>query len=339
MSLPVPVEGLVQRADGPLIDRYARVHTYLRVSVTDRCNYRCTYCMPAEGLDFLPRPHVLSYEEITRLVRVFVGLGVKRVRLTGGEPTIRRGIVDLVGMLGAIEGLEDLSMTTNGHVFAKKAEALTAAGLKRVNVSLDTLDPVKFAALTRGGDVHRVLESIDAALACGLTPVKVNCVVVGGENEDDLEPLVAYFAARPGTQLRFIEYMPFGANDKHHVPVRVLRERLAHHGSTPVERSGGGPSRDVRLDNGLVVGFISPITEHFCESCNRLRLQCDGNLRTCLSRDDAPNLRDLLRAGATDAELEQAIRTQVYGKVAGHEAHLDGSGFKSFEGVMTRIGG
>lgn len=335
MSLPAPVPG-IEPGDGPLIDRFARVHDYLRVSVTDRCNFRCTYCMPAEGFAFLPRPHLLTYEELTRVVRVFVGLGVRRVRLTGGEPTIRRGIVDLVGMLAAIPGLDELSMTTNGLAFRSRAGALARAGLTRVNISLDTLDPERFAQLTRGGDVHKVLASIEAAVQAGLTPVKVNCVVIGGVNDGDVEAMAAYFAERPGTQLRFIEYMPFDSSIGTHVPVAELRERLGAH--QPVPALGGGPSVDHLLPSGQRVGFISPITEHFCERCNRLRLQADGSLRTCLSRDRAPNLRDLLRQGATDEDLEVAIRRQVFAKVAGHEAHLD-EGFRGFEGVMTQIGG
>ncbi|MCB9674212.1 MAG: GTP 3',8-cyclase MoaA [Alphaproteobacteria bacterium] len=339
--LPAPIPGLEQPASGPLVDRFGRAHTYLRVSVTDRCNYRCTYCMPAVGLDWLPRAQVLSYEEVARLVRVFASMGVSRVRLTGGEPTLRRGIVDLVGMIARTPGVTDLSMTTNGHALAARANDLAAAGLTRLNVSLDTLDPERFAAITRGGNVAAVLAGIDAALEAGLQPVKINCVVIAGQNDGDLHAMVDHFAGRPGTQLRFIEYMPFEGNggQKQHVPAAELRRRLAErHTLTPIERQGGGPSRDVRLDNGLVVGFISPITEHFCDACNRLRLQADGSLRTCLSRDDAPNLRDLLRGGADDAALEAAIRAQVFGKVAGHEAHVDGD-FRVFEGVMTRVGG
>jgi cyclic pyranopterin phosphate synthase len=342
--LPSPIPDLEQPTTGPLIDRFGRVHTYLRVSVTDRCNFRCTYCMPARGLDWMPRAQVLSYEEVVRLVGIFASMGVTRIRLTGGEPTLRRGIVDLVSMIAGIEGISDLSMTTNGHALAKRAGALRDAGLKRVNVSLDSLDPDVFSELTRGADVKRVLDGIDAALEAGMTPVKINAVVVRGVNDDHLLEMVDYFAARPNTQLRFIEFMPFDGNGgiKQHVPAAEIRERLATRFTLhPAEDAGprGGPSRDWRIrENGLVVGFISPITEHFCDACNRLRLQADGSLRTCLSRDKAPNLRDLLRGGASDADLEQAIRAQVFGKVAGHEAHHDGD-FRVFEGVMTQVGG
>jgi cyclic pyranopterin phosphate synthase len=341
MALLEPIPGAERPTTGPLVDRFGRVHDYLRVSVTDRCNYRCTYCMPAEGLDWLPRAHILTYEEIGRVVGAFARMGVRRVRLTGGEPTLRRDIEQLVANVTALPGIDEVAMTTNGHLFAKKAAALADAGLTRINVSLDSLDADQFARMTRGGTLAKVLASIDRALELGITPVKVNCVVVGGENDDQLLPMIDYFRARPGTSVRFIEYMPFGGNggERRHVPVRELRRRLAEvHPFTPVPATGGGPSRDVALDDGFRVGFISPITEHFCDACNRLRLQADGSLRTCLSRDRAPNLRDLLRAGCSDAELETAIRTQLWGKVAGHRAHLDGD-FQAFEGVMTRVGG
>lgn len=345
MSLPRPVEGLERPDAGPLVDRFARRHTYLRISVTDRCNYRCTYCMPAEGLRWLPRSELLTYEEIGRLVRVFARLGVERVRLTGGEPTVRRDIEQLVAAVAAAPGIVDVAMTTNGHRFAARAGALAEAGLKRVNISIDAVDAELFRRITRGGDLERVLESIDAAAALGMGPVKLNCVVVAGLNDDQILPLVERFADRPEVVVRFIEYMPFGGNDdrKRHLPARRIRERLAERYTLePVGRvtAGAGPARDWRVaETGRIVGFISPITEHFCEACNRLRLQADGHLRTCLSRDRTPSLRDLLRGGASDDELEQAVRIMVWGKVAGHEAHLEGGDFRAFEGVMTRIGG
>lgn len=345
MTLPEPVEGLERPESGPLIDRFGRQHTYLRISVTDRCNYRCTYCMPAEGLQWMPRSELLTYEEIGRLVRVFGRLGITRVRLTGGEPTIRRDIEQLVAAVSSAPGITEVAMTTNGHRFAACAEALARAGLRRVNISIDSLDPEQFRRITRGGDLRRVLESIDAAIAFGLVPVKLNCVVVAGVNEDQILPLVERFADRPEVVVRFIEYMPFGGNDarKLHLPARRIRERLAaRYTLERVGRAtpGAGPARDWRIaETGRYVGFISPITEHFCEACNRLRLQADGHLRTCLSRDRTPSLRDLLRSGATDAELEHALRLMVWGKVAGHESHLEGSAWRAFEGVMTRIGG
>lgn len=343
MTLPAPIPGAERPTDGPITDRFGRAHTYLRVSVTDRCNYRCTYCMPAEGLDWMPRGHLLTFEEIERVVRAFARMGVKKVRLTGGEPTVRRGLVELVGRIAAVPGIADLALTTNGHLLERLAAPLAAAGLRRVNVSIDAVDPEVFAKITRGGDVKRVLAGIDAALAAGLRPVKLNCVVVRDLNDHELVPLVTAFADRPDVVVRFIEYMPFSKLEgRLHVPVRELRERLAARWTLePLPRPAhGGPSVDWRLaETGQTVGFVSPITEHFCDACNRLRLQADGHLRTCLSREPAPSLRELLRQGMGDAELEQVLRERVWGKVAGHTAHLDGDDFAKFEGVMTNIGG
>ncbi len=343
MSLPAPVADLVRADSGPLLDRYARVHTYLRVSVTDRCNYRCVYCMPAEGLEWMPREHLLTYEEITRIVTVLARMGVRKVRLTGGEPTVRRGVDTLVHMLAAVPGIDDLAMTTNGHRLASLAARLKDAGLRRVNVSIDAIDPAVFGKLTRGGDVARVLQGIDAALAAGLTPVKLNCVVVRGENDDQLFPLLERFAGRPDVAVRFIEFMPFDAVERRrrHVPAAELRARLSERYTLePLPKPvNGGPSVDWRIhETGQQIGFVSPITEHFCQACNRLRLQADGHLRTCLSREAAPSLRDALRAGLTDRELDALLRERVWGKAAGHEAHLDGA-YRTFDGAMTAVGG
>jgi cyclic pyranopterin phosphate synthase len=254
---------------------------------------------------------------------------------------VRRDLERLVGAIAATPGIEDVAMTTNGHTFARSAEALAAAGLRRVNISVDTLDPERFARITRGGDLTRVLAAVDAALAHGLTPVKINCVVVAGENEDDLDRMVDHFSQWPDrVQVRFIEKMPFRDEPRRCVPSRVLRERLAARFTLEAapRRVGTGPAATFRLrETGLIVGFISPITEHFCEACNRLRLQADGDLRTCLSRDDSPNLREVLRAGIEDEALEQLLRELVWGKIAGHEAHLER--WRGFEGVMTHIGG
>lgn len=342
MSLPRPLLDRLPTG-GPLVDRFGRQHAYLRLSVTDRCNYRCTYCLPATGVRWLPKSQLLRFEEIERIARVLVQLGVRRIRLTGGEPTLRSDLTQLVERLAALPGLDDLSMTTNGHAFAPKARELARAGLRRVNISIDALDPSRFRAITRGGDVDRVLEAIDAALEAGLSPVKLNCVVLRGQNEDEVEPLLA-FAARDPQRLvvRFIEYMPFDSLDKSrtHVPVQELRQRLSQRRAlvpAPDARHGGPASTWRLADTGQVVGFISPITEHFCEACNRLRLSADGHLRTCLSREPEPSLRELLRGGADDAALAADLRRRVFAKVAGHEAHLLGGA--DFEGVMTQIGG
>jgi cyclic pyranopterin phosphate synthase len=321
------------------VDSFGRAHTYVRVSVTDRCNYRCTYCMPSEGLQWMPRAHLLTYEEIARIVAVMASMGVHRVRLTGGEPTIRAGLEHLVGALAAIEGIDDLSMTTNAHLLASKAQLLADAGLSRINVSLDAVDADIFRQITRGGDLQRVLAGIDAAVEAGLTPVKINAVVVAGLNEHQVPAMVDHFAPYgDAVVVRFIEYMPFGGvgEERRHVSAEQLRAMLP--GLRPVQRSHGGPATTYQLPSGQVVGFISPITEHFCHTCNRLRLAADGHLRTCLSRDKTPSLRDLLRDGASDRDLEAALRAMVWGKVAGHEAHRV-EGFRAFEGVMTRVGG
>ncbi len=340
MALPEPV--LAEMPDaGPLVDLFGRVHTYLRVSVTDRCNFRCTYCMPAEGLDWTNNKQLLSFEEITRLVTIFASMGIRRVRLTGGEPMVRRDLEVLVGYLSAIDGIDDLSMTTNAVKLQGRAEALAAAGLTRINISLDSLDAAQFSKLTRGGDLNRVLAGIDSARAAGLTPLKINAVVVRGENEDQAVPLIRHFAAHSAdTEVRFIEYMPWGIHHREHRPEKQLRERIAEHFTLePIEAGHGGPATHYRVaENGLVVGFISPMTQHFCQLCNRLRLQCGGELRTCLSRDNSPNLRDLMREGISDQALSHAIRCMVWGKVAGHEAHLDDNP-RAFEGTMTQVGG
>ena len=328
---------------GPLIDRFGREHTYLRVGVTDRCNYRCTYCMPLEGISWLPRERVLTFEEITRIVSVLANLGVRHVRLTGGEPLSRQGVEELVGQICVLPGIDEVAMTTNGHFFSQRGAALAKAGLKRVNFSIDTLSPHQFAQLTRGGDLSRVLRGVEAARENGLYPIKINVVIMKGVNDGQLERFVEYFAPQAqDVVLRFIEYMPFAGNNAHqlHYPAQAIRRRLARsYDLQPVARiCGVGPARNWKIqENGLRIGFISPITEHFCHECNRLRLMADGHLRTCLSRDATPSLREILRAGVSDVELEVAIRQKVWQKVSGHEAH--GDGFVAFEGVMTRAGG
>ncbi len=323
-----------------LLDRFGRLHDYLRVSVTDRCNFRCVYCLPEDGTTWLPRDGVLHYEEIVRVVRVLAPMGLRRVRLTGGEPTIRRDIEALVAGIAAVPGITDLTMTTNAHRFATQAAALKTAGLRRVNISIDSLDPARFAAITRGGDLHAVLAGIDAAVDAGLLPVKLNMVVMGGQNDDEVVSMARWALERaPAVQLRFIEYMPFDQRLHAGVPAAELRRRLeeAFGALVPVrERQGGGPATHWQLDP-LVVGFIAPITEHFCASCNRLRLLADGHLRTCLAHEDTPSLRDVLRAGTSDDELGTLLRKIVRGKPAGHQAELDGG--TAFEGVMTQIGG
>ena len=323
-----------------LVDRFGRVHSYLRLSVTDRCNFRCVYCLPAEGMEWMPRDELLTFEEMARIVTVFANLGIRRVRITGGEPTLRKDLVDLVALLSDL-GLDEIALTTNGLLLPKLAAPLAAAGLTRVNVSLDSLKPARFAALTRGASLRRVLAGIEAAWDAGLHPVKINAVLLRGQNDDELEELIQYFEPHADkTHLRFIEYMPFEARWHASVTGAELRERIqAFRTLEPVGRdTQGGPAEGWRVaESGLRLGFISPLSERFCASCNRLRLMANGHLRTCLSDDGTPSLRDILRDGASDEELGSAIQNMVSGKRESHGCTVDGG--VPFEGVMTRIGG
>ena len=337
--------------DTALVDRHGRLHTYMRVSVTDRCNFRCVYCMPAEGHAWLPRDEVLRFEEIVRIVRVMAPSGLRRVRLTGGEPLLRRDLVDLVAALVETPGIDDVSLTTNAFGLADLAAPLARAGLRRVNISIDSLDPARFSAVTRGGKLASVIDGVAASHAAGLGPVKLNMVVMRGVNDDEIVSLAQ--ACMPGgvlsgameTVLRFIEYMPFEGRWHENVPAAEIRSRLAAAGSLLADSGGlpgAGPATYARWspaggEGSVRVGFIAPLTEHFCALCNRLRLLVDGHLRTCLGYEDTPSLRDLVRGGGSDAELLLAIAAIVRGKPAGHLAETDGG--TAFEGVMTSIGG
>lgn len=320
----------------PLEDRFARRVTYLRVSLTDRCNYRCTYCMPAEGVALLPREDVLSFEEIERLVRVFVGLGVRRVRLTGGEPTVRKGVEELVARLARLPGLDQVVMTTNGHRLAELAEPLAQAGLAQLNVSLDSLDAERFRAITRRGDLPRVLAGIEAARAAGIGAVKLNVVALKGFNDDELGAICTYAWER-GITPRFIEWMPMSSGELYapgalltaaEIRARLsaqLGEPLVPDVAGPAGRAPVGPSRYWRGERG-VVGIISAMSEHFCDTCNRVRLTSTGALHTCLAHDDAVDLRTIVRSGGVDGDVEHAIRQSLEVKRAGHEFTQGGGG-------------
>ncbi|HID90183.1 MAG TPA: GTP 3',8-cyclase MoaA, partial [Anaerolineae bacterium] len=283
-------------------DTYGRPIQYLRVSVTDRCNLRCVYCMPEEGIPLISHEEVLRYEEIVRVVRIAVEMGFVHVRLTGGEPLVRKGIVDLVRELACIPGLDDLSMTTNGILLARHAEDLARAGLRRVNISLDTLRPDRFRRITRWGRLEDVLEGREAALAAGLRPVKVNTVVVRGLNDDEVVDL-ARLTLEPDWHIRFIEVMPLGegahwAGDGVVSAAEIRRRIEAALGPLTAVRgeAGAGPARYYRLPGAEgTLGFISPVTEHFCHACNRLRLTSDGRLLPCLLSGVAIDLRTPLR--------------------------------------------
>lgn len=331
-----------------LLDSKGRRITYLRLSVTDRCNYRCTYCMPPEGFERAPRDAVLSLEELARVVRIFARLGVETVRLTGGEPMVRRGLVDLVARIAATEGIRDVAMTTNAELLDHLAAPLRRAGLTRLNVSLDTLDPKRFSELTRGGRLDHVLAGLDAAREAGFERIKLNAVVVRGVNDQELEDLVDFAWSR-GMVPRFIELMPLGEAGRMHgrqavVPIREMRDRLAHRlGDLPRDGVGPGagpavyyPDQD-RSDRA--VGFIGAVTESFCAGCNRVRVTSEGQLRGCLARPEGSDLRALMREGADDEAIAEAVRRTVLGRKEGHEFWEDSPGDSSGLVVMTGIGG
>ena len=296
-------------------DRNSRLLKDVRISVTDRCNFSCTYCMPYDQYVWTARQEILTFEEIARLSRLFVRLGVDKIRLTGGEPLLRRDLEKLIAQLAVIDGLQDLCLTTNGSLLAQHAQPLAAAGLKRINVSLDTLDPEKFARIRRRGDLRTVLDGIAAAQAAGLEPIKLNAVIERGVNEDDILPLVE-FARAHGFALRFIEYMDVGnANNwitEKIVPKRQILDTIdARYPLREVGRSGGtAPAVDYEfVDGGGDIGVIASVTEPFCGSCTRGRLTADGKFVTCLFSDRGHDLKSLLRGGATDEELAAAVKS------------------------------
>jgi len=307
-----------------LIDPFQRRIEYVRVSVTDRCDLRCSYCMP-KGFDGFHEPDEwLSFDEIERVVAAFTRLGVQRIRLTGGEPLVRRDLPDLAARLSALPGLTDLSLSTNAVRLDKYAAALKAAGVRRVNVSLDSLNPERFAQITGGGKLHKVLRGLDAARAAGLAPVKINMVAMGGVNDDEIEAMVAFCAERDFT-LRLIETMPMGDTGRNasgqYLNLQTVRQRLAERFELiPDILPGGGPARYYRVaGSNTTIGFITPISQHFCETCNRVRLAADGTLYMCLGQDNRYELRPMLRDGASDADLEAAIRTAIGLKPERHE--------------------
>lgn len=306
-----------------LSDSFQRPINYLRISVTDRCNLRCVYCMPPEGIALMSHYDVLSYEEIFTLVKAFAELGINRVRLTGGEPLVRSGLPGLVKMIAGIKTIKDISLTTNGILLAKYAAELKAAGLMRVNVSLDTLKPERFKQITRCGELEETLQGISAANKVGLTPVKINMVVMAGVNDDEL-PDFARKTIEDGWNVRFIEHMPVTGEDSGSdlVSVKEMKKQLESLGQmTPFKMDkGNGPAKYYRLPNATdTIGFITPVTEHFCYQCNRLRLTADGKLRLCLLREDEIDLREPLRGGASTEELKTIIAKATAAKPKGHQ--------------------
>ena len=312
-----------------MIDPFGRSISYLRVSVTDRCDLRCVYCM-TEDMTFLPKKDLLSLEELDRMCGAFVSLGVRKLRITGGEPLVRRDVLSLFQSLSrhlATGALEELTLTTNGTQLEKYAEGLKAAGVKRVNVSLDSLDPERFRAITRWGNHAQVMTGIAAAKAAGLK-VKINCVAMRGVNEDEIDGLVAW-CGREGFDLVLIETMPMGEVDgdrtSQYLPLSLVRARLAHRWTLePIPDMTGGPARYTRCaETGGRVGFITPMTHNFCESCNRVRLTCTGTLYMCLGQEDAADLRTPLRASESDDLLFAAIAEAIGRKPKGHDFLID----------------
>jgi cyclic pyranopterin phosphate synthase len=327
----------------PLVDGHGRLIGDLRVSVTDRCNFRCQYCMPAEGLPWLDRAEILTFEEIERLVRLFAELGVRDVRLTGGEPLVRREFPTLVARLARIPLVLDLSLTTNGYLLERDADALVAAGLRRINVSIDSLQRDRFFALTRRDSLPQVLRGLDAiARHPQVWPVKVNAVAMRGFTEDEALRF-ADFARETSFQVRFIEFMPLDADHAWRVdavlPGKELRAMI--HVVHPLEELPREPSATARVfrfrDGRGEIGFVSPVTEPFCAECNRVRLTADGKLRTCLFSLRETDLREPLRAGADDDELEAIVRDAVWRKELKH--HVGEPGFVQPARSMSAIGG
>lgn len=325
-----------------LVDRFGRIADDLRISVTDRCNFRCVYCMPAEGLEWLHRSKLLTFEEIARVTSVFVGTGVRTIRLTGGEPTLRRDLPVLVEMIASIHPDLDLAMTTNGYLLDQMAEPLARAGLKRVNVSVDSLLRHRFAEITRRDAFERVMAGLEAARRAGLSPIKLNCVVVRGTNEDEIVDF-ARFARSTGYEVRFIEFMPLDADRAWErpkvVPASEIVGTIGEVFPLRAVQRGVEPATVWQFadDSPGTVGVIPSVSDPFCESCNRIRLTADGQLRTCLFSVNETDLRAIVRSGGTDADLEEAIRGAVLTKEEGHR--INEADFVRPERSMSMIGG
>ncbi len=343
MTLPRPLEPGSVAAPPRLVDSFGRVHNNLRISVTDRCNLRCVYCMP-EDVEFLPRERLLSFEEIARFVAIVAPLGIDKIRLTGGEPLLRKDLDVLIRMIAGIEGIADVGLTTNAMLLAPMADRLRDAGLKRINISLDTLDPERFRRLARRSGLDATIDGVLAAKRAGFDPIKLNAVIVRGFNEEDVVPL-AQFAREHGLGLRFIEYMPLDAGHSWErakvVPAVEILETI----TAAIGPLSPAPDQDPRapaldhdyLDGGGRVGLISSVSRPFCMSCNRLRLTSDGKVRNCLFALDETDVRSLLRDGASDLAVAEAVAASVAGKWEGHE--INTARFVQPNRPMHSIGG
>jgi cyclic pyranopterin phosphate synthase len=335
---------MIQHVGKVLRDSYGRIADDLRISVTDRCNFRCVYCMPAEGLRWLAREDILRFEEIHRLARLFVErYGVRTIRITGGEPLVRVKVEELVAMIGQLDPTLDITMTTNGVLLDRKAEALARAGLKRVNVSLDTLSIDRFKDIARVDAFRKVMDGLRAAEEAGLNPIKLNMVVMRGHNDDEVVDF-ARLARDKGYEVRFIEFMPLDGDgiwrEDLVVPSRAIQERIEDLFPLRPETSDRPqPSLNYRFADGAPggVGFISSVSQAFCESCNRIRLTAEGGLRTCLFSLEETPLRDVLRSGASDATVSRVIESAVWKKEEGH--HIGRADFVKPAKSMSQIGG
>jgi cyclic pyranopterin phosphate synthase len=330
-----------------MIDQYNRNINYLRVSVTDRCNLRCKYCMPKDGLSQIGHNDILRYEEMLRVIRAGVGLGISKVRITGGEPLVRRGIVDFIARLKSIPGLADISLTTNGVLLKQFAEDLFHAGIRRINVSLDSLNKEKYAAITRGGDLNAVLAGIQEADRVGFAPIKINTVAIKGFNDDEILTFAAHTLDKP-YQVRFIELMPLGhaggdnssnflSND---VVMDIIRQAYPLTAVNGQTNKVDGPALLYKIAGGQGgIGFISPVSRHFCHACNRLRLTADGHLRACLLLDEEVDLKGPLRDGCSDGDLEDLMRKAIARKPRGHTMIKEERHLRKCMKEMATIGG
>jgi len=326
-----------------LFDPYKRKINYLRISITDRCNLRCRYCMPQDGIPLIPHEEVLTYEEILRIVRVFAEEGISKVRLTGGEPLVRKGIADFISRLSKIEGIKDLSLTTNGVLLKEFARDLKQAGLKRINVSLDSLRRERFCQITRKDEYERVWAGIEEALRAGFSPIKINMVAIQGLNDDEIESFAQLTLHLPLT-IRYIEYMPSGNGEEWKeddiltIPqIKSCLEKVGKLIPIPSDR-WDGPAKRFRFDGALgEIGLIGPVSSHFCGDCNRLRLTPDGKIRTCLFSDEEIDVKELLRAGGSDQHLKERLLLALQSKPERH--HINTHQFKKCQRNMSAIGG
>ena len=326
-----------------LLDPYKRKINYLRISVTDKCNLRCRYCMPEEGIPLISHGAILTYEEILRIVRVFAAEGISKVRLTGGEPLVRKGIVDFISRLSQIEEIKDLSLTTNGILLKEYARDLKRAGLKRINVSLDSLTKERFFQITRRDEYERVWNGIEEALRVGFSPIKINMVAIKGLNDDEIESFARLTLHLPLT-VRFIEYMPSGNGEEWKesdiLTIPRIKDRLERVGPlTPVPPDQwDGPSKRFKIEGAIgEIGLIGAVSSHFCSDCNRLRLTPDGKIRTCLFSDDEIDVREILRNGGTDQDLKERLLVALRTKPERH--HINSHQFKKCQRNMSSIGG